>query len=180
MWNNTNTSLETRLKKDSSHRRILVLGLGNILLKDEGLGVHVAWKLQGVSLPENVNIVDGGTAALDALLLEPDIEKLIIIDALRAGRKAGTVYRIRLNAKEPEKLERIFSHRVGTSLHQMGLIDALVAANKMNCAPGEIVVIGIEPKKMDWGLELTDEVQRRIPEVIDRVIEEIEDANDRK
>ncbi len=180
MWNNTNTSLETRPKKDSRHRRILVLGLGNILLKDEGIGVHVAWKLQGVSLPENVDIVDGGTAAFDALLLEPSIERLIIIDALKAGRKAGTIYRIRLNAKEPEKLERIFSHRVSTSLHQMDLIDALVAADRMNYAPDEIVIIGVEPEKMDCGLELTDEVQRVIPEIIDIVIKEIEDANDRK
>jgi hydrogenase maturation protease len=180
MWNSTNTSLETRPKKDSSHRRILVLGLGNVLLKDEGIGVHVAWRLQGVSLPENVDIVDGGTAALDALLLEPSIERLIIIDALRAGREAGTVYKIRLNAKEPEKLERIFSHQVSNSLHQMGLIDALVAANKMNCAPDEIIIIGVEPKKMDLGLELTDEVQRKIPEIIDKIIEEIADVNDRE
>ncbi len=156
--------------------RILVLGLGNILLRDEGVGVHVAAELQKQDLPSNVEVIDGGTASLDVLLLAQGVEKLVVIDALRAGKEAGTIYKARLRTEERDKLERIFSGDSKLSLHQMGLLDALTAAEKLNCAPKEIVIIGVEPKKMDWGLELTDEVKQRVPEIINIVLKEIEDA----
>jgi len=58
----------------------------------------------------------------------------------------------------------------------MNLMDALAVAERLNCAPKEIVIIGVEPKKIDFGLELTDEVRERIPEIVNIVLKEIEDA----
>ncbi len=170
------TSLAVSVEKSCGIARVLVLGLGNILLKDEGVGVHVAQKLQELALPCNVEVMDGGTACLDVLSLAQGIEKLVVIDALRAGKEAGTIYHARLKIKERDKLEQIFSSDSKLSLHQMGLVDALAAAEKMNCAPKEIVIIGVEPRKMDWGLELTDEVKQKVPEIINTVLKEIEDA----
>jgi len=172
----TDASLVISSEKSYSTGRILVLGLGNILLKDEGVGVHIAQMLQELALSHNVEVVDGGTASLDVLLLAPGIEKLVVIDALRAGKEAGTIYKARLKSEERDKLEQIFSSGSRISLHQVGLIDALAIAEKMNCAPKEIAIIGIEPKKIDCGLELTDEVKQKIPEIINTVLKEIEDA----
>lgn len=191
---------EKRLRRTQSSRsgagRVLVLGLGNILLKDEGVGVHIAQRLQELALADNVEVMDCGTASLDVLLLAPGIEKLVVIDALRANKEAGTIYKARLKTEEQDKLEQIFraktslsSQTSGTSvscsgfssdsrisLHQIGLIDALAVAERINCAPKEIVIIGVEPEKIDCGLELTDKVKQRVPEIINTVLKEIEDA----
>jgi len=170
-----------RPKADGS-RRILVLGLGNILLRDEGVGSRVAQVLQEKSLPADVEIIDGGTAALDALLLAQRAEKLIVIDALRAGATPGTIYRAKFRAGEKDKLAEILGGQGVSriSLHQVGLIDALAIAEKLNSVPEEIVIIGVEPGKVDWGLELTEQVAQKLPEIINTVVKEIEDAVHRK
>lgn len=170
----SSTSFE---QPESGHKaqRILVLGLGNILLRDEGVGAHVAQRLQQRSLPGSVEIVDAGTAALDVLLLAQDIERLVIIDAMRTGGKPGTIYVARVPVGETSQLAQMFAWQDGSkiSLHQAGLLDALLAARAIGCAPEQIVIIGVEPAEVDCGLELTDEVERRIPEIIDTVLKEI-------
>ena len=167
--------------------RILILGVGNILLKDEGVGVHVARKLQELALPCNVEVVDGGTASLDTLLLARDIEKLVVVDAFRAGKKPGTIYRIRLKAREicrascdairntkyEIRATRYALRNTKMSLHQVGLLDALAVAERINCAPKKVVVIGIEPGEVCPGLELTGPVKRSVPKVIKEVLKEI-------
>jgi hydrogenase maturation protease len=154
--------------------RVLVLGLGNILLKDEGIGVHVVKQLQGLSLPGNVEVIDGGTAGLDMLLSQENPYKLVIIDATKAGKKPGTIYKAKVNGGEIDKLSRIFSQDkdLKISPHQFGLIDALAAAEKIGCLPREIVIIGVEPKEMDYGLELTESVRQKVPAIVDMVLEE--------
>ena len=176
----TDASLAMGTEKGCGTGLTLVLGLGNILLKDEGIGVHIAQKLQQVALPHNVEVIDGGTASPDVLLLAQGVEKLVVIDAVRACKEAGTIYKARFKIEEQDKLEQIFSFGSKISLHQIGLIDALTAVKKMNCAPREIVIIGVEPKKIDYGLELTDEVKQRVPEIIDTVLREIKDVVHRK
>ncbi|RKY11010.1 MAG: hypothetical protein DRP65_05420 [Planctomycetota bacterium] len=154
--------------------RVLVVGVGNILLKDEGVGVHVVRKLGELALPNDVEVVDGGTAGLDILLLYEDVERLIVIDATRAGNKAGTIYKAHLMGGEMEKLTQLFGQKAESkiSLHQIGLIEGLAAAEKLNCEPKEIVIIGVEPGEWDCGLELTGPVARSIPEVVKKVLEE--------
>lgn len=154
---------------------VLVVGLGNMLLKDEGVGVHVAERLMQLVLPDNVEIVDGGTAGLDILLMHEGVAKLVVIDAMRTGAKPGTVYKARFKAGEREKLAMIFgqSPESKISLHQAGLIDALAAAEKLDRAPAETVIIGVEPGEWDCGLELTEPVKKIIPKIIKKVLEEI-------
>ncbi|GAH50651.1 unnamed protein product, partial [marine sediment metagenome] len=98
-------------------KKIVILGLGNILLKDEGVGVHIAREVAGKDLPENVEIIDGGTASLDVLMSMKDVDKLIIIDALKGGEEPGSIYRL-----SREDLSGRTKNPV--SLHQINLLDA--------------------------------------------------------
>jgi hydrogenase maturation protease len=179
MQTKTGAPLATGPEQNSKDAgRVLVLGFGNILLKDEGIGAHIAGRLQKQNLPGNVEVIDGGTAGLDILLSQEGPYRLVVIDAMKAGKEPGTIYRTRLKADEIDRLTEIFSEKQQSriSLHQVGLIDALLVAEKTNCAPKEITIIGIEPKEMDEGLEPTGEVKQRIPEIINTVLEEIKDA----
>jgi len=153
--------------------RILVLGVGNMLLKDEGIGVHVAERLQEQTLAENIEVIDGGTSGLDTLLLEQPPYKLVVVDAIRAGGKPGTIYKTRLTEGEYGQLRESLGRDERVSLHQVGLIDALGVAEKLHCAPEEMVIIGIEPGQVSCGLELTAAVRRSVPAVIKEVLKEI-------
>jgi hydrogenase maturation protease len=150
----------------------LVLGVGNILLKDEGIGVHLVREMLKLALPANVEIIDGGTAALDVLIARPGLDKLIVIDAVRAGEEPGTIYKARFKSAE------FFGNQEQPkiSLHQVDLLEALAIAEKLNCSPQEIVIIGVEPAELNCGLELTEQVKQKIPEIVNAVFEEIEDV----
>jgi hydrogenase maturation protease len=176
----THTGLAVRQQDCSDENgRVLVLGLGNILLKDEGVGVHIAAELEKQDLlPANVEVIDGGTAGLDILLSQEGLDRLVVLDAVRFGREPGTIYKARLSVGEKDRLTRIFGpdNESKISLHQVGLIDALAAAEKLSCAPREIVIIGIEPKEITHGLELTEQLKRKIPEIVNTVLEEVRDV----
>ena len=146
--------------------RIVIMGTGNILLKDEGIGVHVIRALEAEALPENVEIVDGGTAALDVLQLLGDVDRLIVVDAVRGGDEPGAIYRLSPNDILEQRSECL-------SLHQLGLLDALQMAEKLGRAPREVIIIGIQPKEVSLGLDPSAEVKQQIPraiEVIKRLI----------
>lgn len=139
--------------------RTLILGIGNLLLCDEGVGVHVARALQRETLPEYVKTLEVGTAFLDAL---PEIEKadrIIIIDAMKAGHEPGTIYQIPFeDCAKPEII---------ASLHGFDLSRVIYMAGRESVP--EMIVIGIEPARIDWGTELTPGIQEVIPVVIEAV-----------
>jgi len=145
---------------------ILILGIGNLLLKDEGVGVHVVERLREIPLPENVEVLDGGTAGLDLVDFIGGRKKLIVIDAVNAGEKPGTIYRL-----TEENLD--IKPKAITSFHEIDFLDALHMSEVMDSRPEEIVIIGIEPKDMSGGLELSPEVEERIPRIIEVVMKEL-------
>jgi len=145
--------------------RFAVVGVGNLLFKDEGIGVHIAHALQQIDVPHGTKIIDGGTSP-DLPYYLKDIDKLIIIDAVKAGGKPGTIYRF-----HPHDLN-IESERI-ISLHELGLAQSLKMMRLMGNEPKETVIIGIEPKEIDWGTELSAELQQKIPEIINVVLGEI-------
>jgi hydrogenase maturation protease len=149
-------------------RDILVLGIGNILLKDEGIGVHVIDKLKQMSLPDNVEVLDGGTAGLDLVDFIEGYRKLIVIDAVNAGGKPGTLYRL-----TEENLD--IKPKAISSFHEIDFLDALYMSELVNSRPEEIVVIGVEPKDMSGGLGLSPEIEERIPKIIEVVMKELND-----
>jgi len=187
-----NSKFEIRNSKFSADfgRRVLILGIGNILLRDEGIGVHIVNQLQKYDLPDNVEIIDGGTAALDILLSQKGLHKLVVIDAVRAGNEPGTIVKFEIrnspafagvNLSPQERgFEILAGGQSQITLHQFGLLDALAIAEKLGLLPEEIVVIGVEPGELDLGLELTEEVAQSVPEIIKQVLEEIQDVIHRK
>ena len=146
----------------------LILGVGNILLRDEGVGVHVISALRDRELPDDVELWDGGTASFDLLDTLTGRRQVIIIDAVRTGSEPGTIFRF-----TPEDISA--SREQLTSLHQVGLLETLnVAECLLDSAPEEVIILGIEPKEIDWGLELSAEVEAAVPKVIELVMSELE------
>jgi hydrogenase maturation protease len=144
----------------------LILGVGNILLRDEGAGVRAVEVLREMDLPRGVEALDGGTLGMDLLDLIADRERLIVIDVVRAGGPPGTVYRLC-----PDNLIRPDLPHL--SLHQAGLMEALAMAGQLGCAPREVVIFGIEPRVIDYGLDLSDEVAAVLPKVVALVLAKV-------
>ena len=145
---------------------ILVLGLGNILLSDEGVGVRAAEALMARGhLPEGVDVVDGGTSGMDLLETMMGRDMIVVVDAISAtGRDPGDIIRL-----DGEELDQFFRQRM--SPHQIGLSDVLATLKLMGSAPAELVLFGIVPNNMELGLELTSPVAA----ARDRVVRTIED-----
>jgi len=144
-----------------------VLGIGNVLLRDEGIGCHVAHVLAEIPLP-GVEIVDGGTCP-DVLQLFEGADKLVIVDAVKGGGMPGQIYRFHL---EDITLER----KPFLSLHDMRLVDSLKLMQLWHNI-SEAVIVGVEPGEIGWGLELSSKLQERMPEIIDAILAELNDMS---
>jgi hydrogenase maturation protease len=135
--------------------RILIAGLGNLLLRDDGVGVHVVQALQRCALPGGVLAVEVGTAPLDSLHLLEWATEVHAIDAVEAGGPPGTLYRLGL-------AEAGADGRM--SLHELGL------RSVCHLLPPErrprVTVWGVEPEIIDFGLDLSPAVQRSVPELV--------------
>lgn len=136
-----------------------------MLLKDEGIGVHIARALQEMNLPDGVEVVDGGTSPEVYSCIE-STEKLIVIDAMETGEIPGSVYRILIDDLTTEVAGL-------TSIHDVNLISMLKIMRLLDRGPKESVIIGIQPRNMDWGTELSPELQEKIPQIVQIVLKEI-------
>jgi hydrogenase maturation protease len=146
-------------------KKTVIIGVGNLILKDEGVGIHVVKELEKRELPCRVEVVDGGTATMELLSTLLEAERIIIIDALKAGEEPGSIYRVVPN-------DLIHETERPLSLHQVGLLEVLGMARQLG-GHGEVVIIGVEPKEISWGMELTPEVKARVPKVIEVVFNEL-------
>ncbi len=147
--------------------RALVLGVGNILLQDEGVGVRVVEHLQEHYIfPDEVQVLDGGTMGLDLLLYLEGVKHLLVVDAVDARRPPGSI--IRLTDDEiPVLLGRKLSP------HQIGLADLLSVAGLRDLTPQQVVLIGVQPAWLETGLDLSPTIQARLPSIVDMVLEEV-------
>lgn len=141
----------------------LILGMGNLLLSDEGVGVHMARALLERELPPNVSVVEAGTAFLDVL---PDIEtadRIFLVDAMEGGGNPGSIYRVPFDeCRHPDML---------ASLHGFDISRVLFMSGS-NRAP-EVIVFGIEPALIEWGTELSPAVQRIMPALEKAILSEL-------
>ena len=151
-------------------KNILVLGVGNLLLGDEGAGVRVVEKLEDEYVfSENVQLYDGGTLGLR--LLEPigQADFAVLVDIVRAGGAPGTLYRI----EEKDFFKKI---PYKCSLHELNIVEILIYAEELGNKP-ETVVIGIEPLDFtSCSTELSEPVRNRLEDVVSAVLKEIEKA----
>ena len=147
---------------------ILILGLGNILLQDEGIGVKVVEALlQKYQFPENVEVMDGGTAGMALYEHVLGREHLIVVDAVKTGRPPGSIVCL-----QNEEVPVYFRARV--SPHQLALADLLAAMEIAGRKPPRVQVIGIEPVALGTGLDLSAQVQDKLNTLMNRVITELE------
>jgi len=146
---------------------ILVMGLGNILMSDDGLGSRVISELERRFLPcEQVSLIDGGTLGLDLLPRLEGVDKLLIIDALQMGAEPGLVFRL-----EGEEVPRAFANKL--SVHQMGLQDLLAVAELQGHLPRELVVIGAQSAEIEMVMKLSPPVEAAFDRVISAVLAEL-------
>ena len=145
----------------------VVLGIGNVLLSDEGIGCHVANALEEIPIPD-VKVIDGGTCP-DVLQFLEDADKLIIVDAVKGGGTPGQIYRFHL---EDITLEQ----KPFLSLHDVSLVDSLMLMQLWHNI-GEAVIIGVEPGEINWGLELSPELREKMPQIIDAILSELNNTN---
>jgi hydrogenase maturation protease len=153
-----------------SGRRILLLGVGNILYRDEGIGVHAVRLLERkYSFSGNVTLTDGGVMGKLLMAALTEHEFVVVLDAVLGGEKPGTVYRL-----EGEGLRKSLGFH--DSQHQVDLVDTLISCELIGNRP-ETVVIGMEPGSYtDYGTELTPACAAALPALIGHAVDELKAA----
>ena len=162
-------SLSDKLSRggeDISPQTTVILGVGNVLLSDEGIGVHVANELSTMELPPGVSVVEGGTDGFRLLNIITEADRLIVVDAVKGGAEPGSIYRF--NVDEVRNVPSGFR----TSVHQVGILEVIDLSGLIGKTP-KTTVIGVEPKSLEMSLELSPEIREKIPRIIELVFEEL-------
>jgi len=147
--------------------RIVILGIGNTILSDEGVGVHAAEALRAAyELPDNIEVIDGGTAGMELLDPLAGVDLLLVLDAIKARREPGTV--VCLTGKEVP----VF-FRSKLSPHQVSICDVLASLEFAGDPPKDLVLIGVEPASLELGTELTPAIAAKVPEMVATAVEQL-------
>ena len=140
--------------------KLLVLGIGNMLLTDDGVGVFASQELMKEDWPEQVTIREGGTFTQDIFYSFKGYSHLLVLDVVHCGGKPGTLYRLTEDALIKDDKQRL-------SIHDIDLIDSLRMAEKLFGTKSELLVLGVEPKDyVTWNIGLSDDVQAVFPEFL--------------
>lgn len=145
---------------------LYVLGMGNVLLKDDGVGVRVAQELLRRELPPGIEVFDIGTGILRMLPELVKAQRIIVIDAVRAGGEPGSVYHFR--AGEPKAAAT-------RSVHDIQFDEVLAHLRLLGCEP-QVEYYGIEPAQIGFSLELSDAVASRVPLLAEYLVEHVLNA----
>lgn len=146
---------------------IAVMGLGNLVHTDDGVGVHAIRQLQlDPRVPPGVVLLDGGTLGLSLIPHISGFKKLLVIDAVDAGEQPGTVMRFEGAALHglPGK----------ASVHQLGFADMIIAMELIGDTPPDVVVLGVQPLSIEWDNHLSAPVQDSLPHLLDQVVLQLE------
>jgi len=149
---------------DSHRAKTLILGVGNILLRDEGIGVRVVEYLQQQTLPEGIELVDGGTAGADLIDVLADRKTIIIIDAVDSDKPAGTILKLTPDDLAPQSPNPL-------SLHDLDIPQTLAMTKMLNCAPKNVIIFGVVPECVVPGMELSKTLAQLVPTIADTVFE---------
>jgi hydrogenase maturation protease len=147
---------------------VLVIGLGNPIMADDGLGLAALERLrQGWRVPESVRLVDGGTWGMNLLPLIEEAERIVFLDAIDAGLPVGAPVLL-----EREELPRLFSHKL--SAHQIDLREVLAVAELRGTLPSDLVAIGLQPGRLEMSSGLSPELECQLDELLTAVLEQLE------
>jgi hydrogenase maturation protease len=152
---------------DRPAARTLILGVGNLLLSDEGVGLRVVERLaETYELPEEVQTLDGGTLGLGLLYYLEGVENLLILDAIEMDKEPGALLRL-----EGDEIPAFLS--VKMSPHQIGIPDMLLAAQLRDLYPRNVVLWGVQPATLEVGLELSPSVAAQVDTLVKKVVAEL-------
>lgn len=147
--------------------RIVVLGLGNLIRSDDGLGVHAVQLLAGdPRVPDGVEIVLGETQGLNLLPLIEDATHVLALDAVNTGAVPGTVMRFDLSELEPLP--------GNPSVHQLGFADLLEALRWLDKAKKRMVLLGMQPEQTGWGDKLSPPIRGALPQMVDTALQDLQ------
>lgn len=146
--------------------KILIIGFGNILMGDDGVGIHLVRKLASQPLPVQVELLDGGVNSFAALAEIRYVTHGIFIDAMTGGGEPGDIYRLTADHLDSMPCNNVLS------VHDCSLIDSLRLYQQMGDLP-PVIIYGIEPETMDLGMELSPQVTLAIDIVISKIMEDL-------
>jgi hydrogenase maturation protease len=148
--------------------RVVVLGVGNVLQSDEGVGPHVVAELaRRFRFHPEVELIDGGTSAMELLDDMAEASLLLIVDAVKSGQPPATVVKL-----SGEEVPRFFTRKL--SPHQVGLCDVLATLALTGESPQRTVIVGVEPASLALAMEISPVVSAAVPEVLEAVLAELQ------
>jgi hydrogenase maturation protease len=145
----------------------VVLGVGNTILSDDGVGVHAARLLQvDPRVPAGITVLDGGTMGLELASYALRASQVLILDAMNSGSAPGT--RARMTGRD------LLAAKSGSSVHQAGVADLVAALLLVSDSPQDIVVLGVQPANSDWGTLLSPQVEASLPDLLDAAVAQLQ------
>lgn len=142
-----------------------VLGIGNIILSDEGFGVRVVEYLQkNFTFPDNVSLIDGGTLGVELTHFITGTKRLLIIDSIDGGAEAGKIFHLR-----GEEIKKHFAQKI--SAHEVGIQEVLTILELSNKKIPHVELIGAQPYSLEAGVELTESMSKLVPVFADKAVE---------
>jgi hydrogenase maturation protease len=152
---------------DKINRNISLIGIGNSIMGDDGVGIHAVLKLREMKFQPGIEVFDAGTDAFYALEAMDGKDKVIILDACKGKNAPGTLYRFICDPLHG-KWEPAFR----LSMHGMNFMDVMITSEAYKL-PNEIVLLGVEPDNIDWSTELSPKVKAVLPMLIEMVLREL-------
>lgn len=163
---NNNATTNNGGSDNASPVKTVILGVGNELLSDEGIGVHVVKELKKISVPAEIEVYEGGTDGFGLINIIIETDRLIVVDSLKGGSTPGTIYKFDIN--DAPSSPDLFK----TSIHQIGILEVINLSSLIGKTP-KTTVIGVEPESISAGMNLTDRVKAKIPRIIELIFEEL-------
>jgi hydrogenase maturation protease len=153
----------------NKNSKVLIIGVGNLLLMDEGIGIHVISELEKQKLPHNVGIFDGGTGGFKLIDLMHGARMVIFIDAVETGKAPGAI-----TIFKSEDVHSIY-HKKKYSLHDTDLMEVIKMTELLDNPP-EIEIIGVQPKIINYGTTLSKELTDSMSDIINTILRRIEEV----
>ncbi len=149
--------------------KVVIIGIGNLLLMDEGIGIHVINELEKYEFPQNVEVYDGGTGGFKLIDLMHGAKKVIFIDALETVKAPGTT-----TIFTSEDVRSIYQKKK-YSLHETDLLQVIKMVELLDNHP-KIEIVGIQPKIINYGTALSKELTDSMPDIVKTVLSKIEET----
>ncbi len=153
----------------NDNSKVVIIGIGNVLLMDEGIGVHTINELEKYDLPRNIVTYDGGTGGFKLVDLMHGVNMVIFIDAVETGKVPGTVTIFK------SKDVHSFYHKKKYSLHDTDLMEVIKITELLDNHP-EIEIVGVQPKTINYGTTLSQELTDSMPNILSTVLRRIEEV----